>query len=1106
MIPYSALRDPVKHWTASLLLAEQVVALAGDLPRRSLGFGQPRGTCSLATQTFPDVAAGTAAKVLITLNGAYTTTFFTGRVDARPISDLPLSYELGLVDSLARLSVPLGTALTWNGQSFADGVRALLTRAGVANEEIGTIFSPGAAYTLGPIDPIVIPGARLVSEALSELLAYGGAGLFVLPDGTLTVVDQPGWPRPPDASTPVYAFGASGDEMGCFSARRTVVGAESVVATFTAKGPRLSTKRIADATFTVSGLSGKTVTETYPLLQTDACARAIAEREIVRRNRAATEVDVACPLNPNLQPGETVWFRHPELGFPSSTVASIIGIATSGDEMTMNLSVGAQPADGELSRIPPPAPAFTMRYEVQPVSLAGILATATVVEATNTSTDPSGLGITSLQWTAVCSGDRQPEPSSSSEPQPIFVFPTLEGAQLTLAVESSSGEGADLTRAISPPPAEIFTRALSVAAGGAGWRVLAGATGWRSFTTAGACTAVPGINDTGPLLAGFAGGELYRSSDYLASAPELLFTFPSAVGSIFVNEANPQEILVSAGTILARSSDGGLAWSPLAAFPADVQYAESSPANPGEIRVCAGGTLFLTMDGGASFTPLVSGPSGSIARKLASAPWGHLVVFSGTTNLADATQFEEGHSVDWSQVPLAHRPLDLASATPLQYEPGYLVAAGDAGDVVRDGLYAQLGYLANAGSTTKLYKLTPGGGGGFVATYLTTTVSGGPHKVVMGAGMAFPIDDGTEVDTAHRIGYGQAVNPARPPQLVVLPWSLSGTLDKLWHATPELGWTPRALPRAGVRWQGVDICPVNPNEWLIWDENYVYWTGTAGQTWAEIHLPHGVNILTGQYTLLGVGFSGKGRAWIISRFGARGFGTGRYYQSYVAFGEGPSNLRQRISGDGMLGQISTNAAVVQPVRSIARGYDGELWGIATAQQSAQGSSLGSDFVADYTRQVWVDPVGMAIHDAGATVYAPQAPTNPATGRAGYAIWSSNVAQTSNYRTSVADEATAIAAGTSVAVTTAGVFVGGREGIAELRPTLAGTELVVVAGGSYVMGPIATGSARRGAGALALTLTPSGTRVIFAHNGVQWTMTELPEGLISVCLQIGVVEP
>lgn len=1100
IIPYGALRGPLKEWTVTLQLDGQLVDLAGALPRRSLGFGQARGTCTLETRAFPDAPAGCPAKVLVTLNHSYTVTFFSGRLDARPIADLPLRFEIGLVDSLARLDVPLDEDLVWRGRSFTGAVRDLLHAAGFADAEIGAIHDPGSDFKLGPIDAIQVPAGTVVNDALSKLLTFGGCGLFVLPEGQLAVVDAPGWPADTDDATPVYAFGASLAEMGFFNARRTVVGAESVVARFTARGPRLSTRKIADATFALSGVSGKAVTETYDLLQTDACARKIAEREIVRRNRSATEVDVSCPLNPNLRPGDTVRFRHPELGFPANTPAIVIGCSSNGDEMTLNLSVGARHPAGDISTIPPPSPTFTLSFEVQPVKLAGVMAVNTVVECKDTSTDPSGFGITGRSWVAACAGDVKPEPETvewsydeaktareNPVPNPIVVFPTLEGATVTLTVESKSGEGATLTRPVVPPAGAVFTRTISVASGAAGWRVLAGASGWRDFMPEGSCTAVPTINDSGPLLAGFSNGAIYKSDDYLATEPVLLSTLPASVTCMWVNEGNPLEVLAGAGDTLYRSSSGGLAWTAAATFPEVVEYCESSPANAGEVRVCAGNKLYLALDG-ASFAELLSGPEGTLCRKVGSAPWGHLAVFSGTASIADAWKFEEGYSIDWSQVAPEHLPTELAAVTPLQYEEGYLVADGGASDLIRDGLFGQLGYLANLG-VTRLYKLMPAGAG-FVATYCAETTDGGPHKVVMAGGKAFAID----VGDALRIGYGQATDPARPPQLLVAPKAVGGALDRLWHYLPDLGqWTSHELPIAGQTWSGLAVCPSQPSAWLIWTPERIYFTGDAGTSWIQAYLPPWGQL---EHGVQDVCFTGVGRQWVASVLYTGAWGTSRWAQAYYALGDGPDVIQAASNGAQVVSPAPVGPFTL--LTNLSAGVNGEVFGHA----SVAVQEFPSFGIAPASQIAWMSAASLSLALGPETPYRP-ASTAAADTRKVYAVWERNIGLSGDYRS--AAPLGLLAAGTSVVATAAGTFVGGRDGLVELREPTPGqlTATTVIASGLAV-GRVSAGSRRRGTGALATPPEPAAPMVL-AHNGIQWTTTALPDGLTTVCERIGVIE-
>ena len=1083
----------VKRWLATLVINDVSFQLI-DVPSRTLGTNQQRGTCTCRIRAFPDVPAGSPGYVYLFLNDE-NELFFTGIMDVRPISDNPPTYEVTLTDMQREFAREVGERLVWNGQSFSDVVRDLLNRAGIPNNRITAIHNPGEAFAIGPNYPIEIEPDTTIEALLNELMEFGGTQLLVAADGTIEVRDAPGWPQ--DQPTLVYAYGANKaiEEFGILSSKRTVAGNESIVSEFKAYGPRRPDKQIPDATFRLAGVTGKKSSKQYRLCQTDQCARAIAEREIVRLNRQSTEVEVSAPLNPSIRPGDSLMFRNPILGWPTNTPAIVLAVSSSGDTMTMRISVGARPAEGDVSHVPPPNASFTLRYEYQPIALAGVVAPRYVVEAISTASDPSGFSITRTEWSASCAG--RVEPESSTEQRPIFVFETIENAQITLTVESSSGEGASHTQAVVPPSSEVFTRTLAVATPG-GWKVLAGSVGWRSFESN--CTAVPGINDTGPLLGGFSNGKLYRTDDYLATPPTLLHTFPSAVRCIFVNEMNPQHMLVGAGGGLYQSTDGGVSWNTLATFEDDINYVESSPANPNDIRVCAGRSLWHSMDGGTSFTALLTGPTGSTCRKVGSAPWGHLAVWSGTNNLDDAWKFEEGYSLNWSTVPAEHRPVDLASVTPTQYEEGFVLAAGAVSDMVRDGLYGQLTYIASISGAARFYRVMPDRS----VRYLSRYTEGGAAKLVVHH-QAFSIL--ADESTAYRIGYGQPTDPLRPPQLVILPRWQSGSLDRAWHYLPDQNaWIPKMLPLSGEYWTGIAICPQNPNEWLIWgNQARVFWTGNAGATWTEIFLP---SIPQGSTVhMLGVVFTGARREWAISRLHTRAYGVGRWYQSYLAFGQGPNNLRQLVLGDPMLGQTPRDTSYVQPVTALCPGYDGEIWCCAMQRRGPSGSTIDGDEIAyEFPLQAWVDPVSLTIHEVGTTVYQPADIEAPVTGRAGYCVWQNNVARITNYRATLPDPATAVAAGGWVASCQAGLFAGVREGIAQIRNITTAPEVSVVAAAGYQVGPVQAGSSRRGVAAISLTTNPQGRHIVFAHNGMTWTAIETPEGLTNICHIVGLIEP
>lgn len=1097
---------PSKRWSASLTLNGDVVALTEQLPSRSLGFTQKRGICTVKTAIFPPHPSGTEAVVTITLNGA-STVFFTGILDARPISDLPLSYEIGLVDRLAQLNVPLPHDIVWRNAGWGAAVNDLFMAAGlvdaswVISDHIETVFDPGEDYRIGPVTSIKVKAGTAISDTLDALMSFGGCGLFVLPNGKIRVADAPGWPTTPPTGTTtlVYAFGATANEYGFYTARRTVMGRESATAVFTAKGPVLPNKTIPDATFTIAGASGMSVVESYDYCQTEACAKAIASREIIRRNRASTEVDVTAPLNPNIRPGQTIYFRHPDLDFPENTLAIVVGTTTTDDTMTMVISVGAQPPAGAITVIPPPDPDFTMRFEQQPIKLAGVIATNTLVECIDTSSEPNGFTITSREWKAECSGSTLPEPNTISWtydetksekenpiPHPVFVFPTLTGAMVTLTVGcATTGEGNAMTHDVIVPEGEVFTRTISVAAGVMGWRVLAGSAGWRGFIGTANCTAVPTINDKGPLLAGFADGGICQTQNMLATPPTLLATLSGTIHCLWVNEANPMDILAGAGTALHHSTDGGTSWTLVHTFGATVEYCENSPANPNEIRVCAGNTLQIAMDG-TTFTPRVTGASGTLCRKVGSAPWGHLAVFSGASQIADAWRFEEaGIGIDWSAVPPEKMPVDLGSVTPLQYEEGYLVATSGAADMIRDGLFSQLGYLANQG-LTHIYKLTRAGAG-FAATYCTTADAGGPHKIVMAGGKAFPID----ASDALRIGYGQATDPALPPELVVLPVSQSGAADMIRHYIPILGWQFIVPPLANGAWQGIDICPRNGSEWLIWTDRKIYWTGNAGVTWVQAFTPPEDHFSSRSHVITAACFTGKDGTWVYALKSHDGF---RNDGSGLAVGEKGDLTVARIAGTcdwPYWGRTKgTDTAIVT---SLTRGFDGEVWGKASDMGSAS---------LDSTNQIWIDVATPTITYVDATAYVPQALIDPAIGRAGLSVYDQNIARTQSYTTTIPTPL--IAAGSRVVVCGLGVIVGGRKGVGLISTIDTAPTLSVVAAGGTMVGKVVAGSLRRGAGVPSAEKNASGTWTIYAHNGVQWAAVETPDGA-AICPTIGVIE-
>ncbi|MFL5807753.1 MAG: SBBP repeat-containing protein, partial [Roseiflexaceae bacterium] len=97
--------------------------------------------------------------------------------------------------------------------------------------------------------------------------------------------------------------------------------------------------------------------------------------------------------------------------------------------------------------------------------------------------------------------------------------------------------------------------------------------------------------------------------------------------------------------------------------------------------------------------------------------------------------------------------------------------------------------------------------------------------------------------------------------LILLPWHVSGDNDRIWRWA-DAAWTALTPPQAGWYWFYLEVNPFNANQWLLLGNarddgqinkfdtrnglfrakgtsvSPVYYSADAGQTWAELTLPH----------------------------------------------------------------------------------------------------------------------------------------------------------------------------------------------------------------------------------------------------------------------------
>jgi hypothetical protein len=853
----------IANWQVEAYIDGQFINVPRGLPTRTLSARRARSTCTLPVYTLP--ASGTqVATVDLVLNGYLRTRFFTGFTAERSASLTSFTRDANLVDALD-LDKAVPSAITWSSRAWTDAVADILTAGGIPAESIDSVFDPGSAYVLGPVYPVKILTSENLGQVLQELLDFAGGAAYVAPSGSIRIVDGSGVPM--STSEVVYAYAAdlAGGEFGILDAGLTIEGDESRVSSFTATGPKTTTGAIPDGTYTAAGITGKAESTQYRFAQSDTTCAAIASRELSRRARDRTNLWFTAPLNPVLLPGDTVLVRCPALGLVTNTPAYVAEVATSAEaSMRVAITIGPSLVEGYSTSIAPPVVDFAMRVEQQQITIAGAPVTGYLVQCKDQSRDKAGRKIVGRTWTATGAGatpeslswtlaDPEPTPKPDRYVEAIFTFTDLTGATIKLHVASSSGEEAEITRKPLAQQVEVLTRTVSVAAA-EGWFVLI-KSGWQEFTAAGACTAVPAYNASGVLWAGFSSGALYTSADALQTAPTLKTTLAGTIGCIFVSETDNQHVLVGHGAKVSLTRDGGTTWAVLHDFASEgsVLDCQSSPANVNELRVLVGTKEYASFNGGTTWTALVTGAAGSVARAIASAPWGHAVAYSGTIAPADSIKFEEGYGLFWLDVAEGDRPITgLGAITPLINAQGF-VAAED-GRLVRDGTLPALILQADAGGSNVYRFLWDGVQ--FVATLLPMTTAAGPGKLINQAD-AYPIDS----TSATQIGYGGLATPISTkfeilrPTAGVSPGGVQHYVNGTWTLKGGGG-----LP-SGMYWVAAIASPFNPDQWLAWGDtvavpslryasggrlvcadgatNPLWYTADAGATWVAVPLTDG---------------------------------------------------------------------------------------------------------------------------------------------------------------------------------------------------------------------------------------------------------------------------
>ena len=835
------LRAAYKAWSTRANINGSSVRLA-SIPSRRIGFDQARSSANLTIMDTPSVTNGQAAWADVGWGGQLVR-FYTGQVDSSAANEPQLQRAVTLVDVLGALRKRFPAVITWNNQSFQDAVFDILLAVGIP--QVSHLYDPG--FFLGAVQPITIGVDESPAQVFQQLMDYAGTIAWVAPDGGIRIdslldIPSTSYVGQPDGSSTVYAYGATGTELGIIGSSWQLGAPDRLVASVTIPGPKLPSGITPTGQAQLaSTAAGEPYSQQMRFVQDATTAQTIAERELGRRAVQRTVLQFNAPLNPYLLPGQSIGFRDSMVGYSVTTPAFVWAVTTNGVTMQVTLHLGAHAENG-YSVLQDPVAVFTVTVEYEPIRVAGVDTPKYFVQCDGSgSYDPDGTIVT-YSWSAP---GASPD-TTSTLVNPLFVYSSITGQSITLTVTDNTGQTGTLTIALDDLAPTVVTRVLSVAEGTNGWAVLRDPAAWESYTRASrSCTAVPPFNESGPLLSGWDDGKLYSLAEGDTAITLVATMTGGSVGCIFVNESDEDNILVGVGAKLYRSTDGAT-FTLVKTFSSTVNAVQSSPDNDGELRAAVGKDVQISYDAGVTWTTINTGATGTIAQHIASAPWGHAATFTGGASATDALKFEEGYTVNWSAV--VSPPTALYGITPMLTTPGYIVGDGN----------AQWYKLTQSGSNFVAVKIASGTGttqnindllrDGQLGSMVYGATENGTYKMVNFATF-FVIRDNPSL----QIGYGQIGTPVVPVNVeLVVP----ATTGRVWYLSALNGtWANRStgLP-TDVTWVDVKVSPFEPDTWVVTSlapairgkpssgklvhngttHSPFYYTTNAGTSWTEL--------------------------------------------------------------------------------------------------------------------------------------------------------------------------------------------------------------------------------------------------------------------------------
>lgn len=642
-------------------LPEAMAARAHD-PTLEVYFGGKPAVALGATVDMSDETVSASASVVLSLEGqdppafkrrdlliragwnGFTVPVFTGSVEDDSIQLWPNSLSLRGAGRMRLTQYRWGgPQIEYAGETDQYIVADLLYKSAIDNASV-----EGRSWTLGTVRSVKLRPGDYPSDLIEQIDQVTGYRTFDCPDGRPRRRITSGIP----SASAAYVY-TQGENIFQLDQERTLRHlANKVVVRGLAQGLYVPNETRQAESIHVPAQYGQPGYITYPfssdLIETDEIAGSVAVRLLGEKNRVVKTVRFQCAGNPYLRPGMTIGVWAPKGGVSVLTNYYLRGVShiidASGFVSTLTCEYGVGDA-GYVADWPPLA-AFTFTVTQTQEIVGGVPTLYYVVSCDGSATtDPdNSIGQLAFAWTNSANADVGSEVQYGSK----FTQVQMDAKpSITLVVADPDGnvdtciQVIDLSLlGIDPRLTPVLARPLYVAAGAQAEATEDGVT-WQTWTPDGGATvdATPQIAAESWSLFGLSDGRLFKTADYLRTAPTLLHTFGSAVTRIWINEAYNSRILVglASGEVWMSRLSGEYFHLLNDALSWPVRALVESAVTPGEIRAAVGDQVIISSDVLATYVTLVSEP-GSQARRIALSFAGNYASFSSSVKREDGVQ------------------------------------------------------------------------------------------------------------------------------------------------------------------------------------------------------------------------------------------------------------------------------------------------------------------------------------------------------------------------------------------------------------------------------------------------------------------------------------